>query len=225
MGKSVPITNILDVSLDLDIDMGTDDDALLYASITPDHDEHNLNTDGEAKTRGQRQEEADYTLMDELQEQPEEERMEQDPVLPYKPRQSESEATFATSALQILLSEANAGLVQSLTPVSTAVSMPSSEAASAMSSNPDASVPRTRKSTVTARCSRNYQGPYTQPTSSSSCPHCLPMWRLPSPDRHYSPPPSRHHSPPHNYSPRCHLPPNRQVSRHSLLPDRRPTRQ
>jgi hypothetical protein len=53
MGKSVPVTNIPNVALGFDPDSGTNDDTLYYAAITPDHDSHNLNVDGEAKTQGQ----------------------------------------------------------------------------------------------------------------------------------------------------------------------------
>ena len=53
LGKLVPNTLIPDTSPGFDPDSGVDDDALLYLIIAPDHDEHNLNADGEAKTRGQ----------------------------------------------------------------------------------------------------------------------------------------------------------------------------
>ena len=145
LGKSVPNTKIPDVISDFDPNSGMDDDALYYASVAPDYDEHNLNADGEAKTREQRREEADYTIMEELQGGQEEERMEQDPV------QHEGEAAFATSALQMSLVEpANAGPAQLSTPNSAATSMPSSEAVSATSSNSNAAVPQTRRSTVAA---------------------------------------------------------------------------
>jgi len=202
LGKSVPNTKIPDVISDFDPNSGMDDDALYYASIAPDYDEHNLNADGEAKTREQRREEADYAIMEELQGGQEEERMEQDPVPPYEPVQREGEAAFATSALQMSLVEpANAGPAQLSTPNSAATSMPSSEAVSATSSNSNAAVPQTRRSTVAARRSRNYRGPYMQPASSSSRSRLPPPRRSPSPLRHYSPPPSRQHSPVRNVSP------------------------
>ena len=193
-----------------------DDDALYYASVAPDYDEHNLNMDGEAKTREQHREEADHTIMEELQGGQEEERMEQDPVPPYEPVQHEGEAAFATSALQMSLVEpANVGPAQLSTPNSAATSMPSSEAVSAMSLNSNTAVPQTRRSTIAARCSRNYRGPYTQPASSSSRSHLPPPRRSPSPLCHYSPPPSCHHSPVCNVSPRCYSPPTRHYSRRS----------
>ena len=68
LGKSAPNTNIPDTSPGFDPDTGIDDDALNYMVIAPDHDEHNLNADGEAKTRGQRREEADYAFMNEVHE-------------------------------------------------------------------------------------------------------------------------------------------------------------
>ena len=145
--------------------------------------------------------------------------MEQDPIPPYEPVQREGEAAFATSALQMSLVEpANAGPAQLSTPNSVAMSMPSSKAVSATSSNPDAAVPRTRRSTITARCSRNYRGPYTQPASSSSRSHLPPPQRSPSPLRHYSPLPSRRHSPVRNVSPRCYSPPTRHYSQRSPSP-------
>ena len=119
-----------------------DDDALYYASVTPDYNDHNLNTDGKAKTREQHREEADYAIMEELQGGQEEEHMEQDPIPPYEPVQHEGEATFAMSALQMSLVEpANDGPAQLSTPNSVATSMPSSEAVSAMSSNPNTAIP------------------------------------------------------------------------------------
>ena len=149
LGKSVPNTKIPDVVSDFDPDSGMDDDTLYYASVAPDYDDHNLNTDGEAKTRGQCREEADYAIMEELQGGQEEEHMEEDPVPPYEPVQHEGEAAFTTSALQMSLVEpTNTGPAQLSTPNSAATSMPSSEAVSATSSNPDAAVPRTRRSTV-----------------------------------------------------------------------------
>ena len=53
LGKSVPNTKIPDVISDFDPDSGMDDDALYYASVAPDYDDHNLNMDGEAKTQEQ----------------------------------------------------------------------------------------------------------------------------------------------------------------------------
>ena len=153
LGKSVPNTLIPDTSPGFDPNSGVDDDALLYLIIAPDHDEHNLNADGEAKTRGQRQEEADYAFMNEVHEQREENvRTEEDPVPPYEPMQLDTEGTFATSSLQVSLTEpASNPQTLSSTPVSATASMPSSEAPSATSSNPDVSTSHPRKSTVAAR--------------------------------------------------------------------------
>ena len=47
---SIPNTKVPDVSPGFDPDSGTDDNALFYTSITPNHDDHNLNMDGVAKT-------------------------------------------------------------------------------------------------------------------------------------------------------------------------------
>lgn len=181
LGKSVPITNIPDVVSGFDPDTGTDDDALYYAAVNPDHDDHDLNADSEAKTRAQCQEEADYAFLDNLHTQSDKENhMEEDPVPPYKPVQAANEGTFVTSALQTSLVEpADVGQAQSLTPASATVSIPSSEAISASTSNPDATAPRARRSTIAAQRSRNYRGPYTQPISSSS--RARPPHRAPSP--------------------------------------------
>jgi hypothetical protein len=223
LGKSVPVTNIPDVALGFDPDTGTDDDALYYAAIAPDHDDHNLNADGETKTHGQRREEADNAFMEELHARQEEEtRMEEDPVPPYEPAQPGNENTFAFPTLQTSLEEsANRGQAQSLTPASATVSIPSSEAVSATSSNLDAPA-RAGRSTVAARRSRNYHGPYTQPISSSR-PRRPPPRRTPSPVRRYSPPPRRSSLPSH-LSSRHYSPPNRSYARRSPSPDHRPIR-
>ena len=159
----VPNTLIPDTSPGFDPDSGVDDDALLYLIIAPDHDEHNLNADGEAKTRGQRREEADYAFMNEVHEQQEENVCtEEDPVPPYEPMQLDTEGTFTTSSLQVSLTEpASNPQTLSSTPVFATASMPSSEAPSATSSNPDVSTSHPRKSTVAARRARDYCGPYT----------------------------------------------------------------
>lgn len=225
LGKSVPVTNIPDVVLGFDPDSGTDDDALYYAAIAPDYKDHNLNADGEAKTRGQRQEEADYALLDNLHAQQEEETIrEDDPIPPYEPTQPGNENTFTISTLQTSLEEsANAEPAQSLTPASASMSIPSSKAVSATSSQLDVHSSRAGRSTVAARRSRNYQGPYTQPVSSSR-PRLPRIHRSPSRTRHYSPPPSRHASPPRHGSSRRYSPQNRDYNRCSLSPDRRPMR-
>ncbi len=225
LGKSIPITNIPDAAPGFDTDTGTDDDALYYAAIAPDHDNHNRNADGEATTRGQRREEADYAFMDEIHAQRDEERrMEVDPVPPYEAVQPAGENTFTTSTLQTSLEEsANVGQTQSLTPASATVSIPSSEAVSATSSNPGNTAPRVRRSTAAAQRSRNYHGPYTQPTSSSSRSRPLPPRRSPSPVRRYSPSPPRRSSPPRYISSRRYSPPSRS-SRRSPSPNCRPTR-
>ena len=226
LGKSIPITNIPDVAPGFDPDTGLDDDALFYVAIAPDHDDHNLNADGEATTRGQRREEADHAFMNDLHAQRDEEaRMEQDPVPPYEPVQTTNENTFTTSMLQTSLVEsANVGQTQSLTPASATVSIPSSEAVSATSSNPDITAPRARRSTVAAQRSRNYHGPYTQPISSSSRARPFPPRRAPSPVRRYSPSPPRRYSPPRHTSSRRYSPPGRSYSRRSPSPNRMPTR-
>ncbi len=163
--------------------------------------------------------------MDELQGQREEEHSGEDPVPPYEPVQCEGEATFTTSALQMSLAEpANIRQAQLSTPTSTTTSMTSSKAISAASSNPDVSAPRTRRSTVAARRSRNYQGPYTQPASSASRSRRPPPQRSPSPTRCYSPLPSHRRSPIRNVSPRHYSPPSRHYSQHSPLLDCRPMR-
>ena len=157
LGKSVPNTNIPDTSPSFNPESGVDDDALIYVIIAPDHDEHNLNADGEAKTRGQCQEEADYALMDEIQDQQEEKvRTEEDPVPPYEPMQLDTGNNFATSSLQLLLTEP-ANNLQTLpstpassTPASVTASITSSKAMLAALSNPSIPAPCSRKSTVAA---------------------------------------------------------------------------
>ena len=132
----------------------------------------------------------------------------------------ENKSSFTTSTLQSSLAEpANSSQTLTSTPISVTTSMPSSEAVSATSSNPDASVPCARKSTVAARQSRNYQGPYTQTASVSSYRPCsTPSHQSPSPPRHYSPPP-RHHSSTHRVASRHYSPPDCPYTRRSPSPN------
>ena len=196
---------------------GTDDDVLDYATIDPNHDEHGLDADGIVKTREVRREEEDFAYMEEATAPQEEDHpMEEDPAPPYVQTAPEAEA-FTTTALQVSLEEPAGGVLpQALTPTSAVESIPSSEAVLAASSTQDLGAPSTRRSTVGARRSRNYRGPYVQPASSSSSSRSRPppSRRTPSPRRHppsrsassqqYSPP-GRHsfrRSPSPSYSPR-----------------------
>lgn len=106
--KSIPNTNLCylpNTFPGFNLDSGIDNDALLYTSIAPNHDKHNLNVDSEAKTQGQCWEEADYAFMDGVLEQPEEDIQTEDPIPPYEPILIENESSFATSTLQSSLAE------------------------------------------------------------------------------------------------------------------------
>src|SRR6266852_3382602 len=104
--------------------------------------------------------------MNKVHEQQEENvQVEEDPIPPYEPMQLDTEGTFATSLLQLSLMEPASNLqTLSSTPASATASMPSSEALSATSSNPDISAPHPRRSMVAAQQVRDYHRPYTQPT-------------------------------------------------------------
>ena len=148
--------------------------------------------------------------------------MEEDPVPPYEPAQSGNKNTFAFPALQTSLEESmNMEQAQLLTPASATMSIPSSKAISATSSNLDAPAHGGR-STVTTRRSQNYHGLYTQPVSSSRPRRPLPC-RTPSPARCYSPPSCRSSPPRHLSSQHC-SPPNRYYMHRSPSLDHRPIR-
>ena len=206
LGKSAYNTQVPIVASDLNPNTGLDDDALDYAAVDPDYDEHGFNADGLAKTRAQRREEEDFAYMDEAlgrrEELPRVVPMEEDPAPPYVSTEPRAGESFSTTALQSSLEEPASGAQPQLrTPSSVVESIPSSEAVSAASSAPDVTAPRTRKSTAAAQRARNYRGPYTQPASSSSSSRSRPPLsrRSPSPPRRYSPPrrgSSRQYSPP-----------------------------
>ena len=214
LGKSALITEIPHDSPGFKPDSGSDDDALDYAQLDPAYEEHGFDADGVAMTEEQRQEAAADAYMEEIQGQEEEEHpMEEDPAPPYVQTESAAGAVFATSALQGSLEEPPSTTQPLLlTPTSTVESIPSSEAVSAASSStPDVTLPRPRKSTVAARRSRNYRGPYVQPASSSSSSRSRPPFarRSPSP---------RRYSPPRHATSRAYSPARRQSYRRSPSP-------
>ena len=171
LGKSALITEIPHDSPGFKPNTGTDNNTLDYAQLDPAYEEHGFDADGVVMTQEQRQEAAATAYMEEIQGQEEEEHpMEEDPVPPYVQAEPAAGTVFATSVLQGSLEEPPSTTQPLLlTPTSTVESIPSSEAVSvASSSTPDANLPHPRKSTVAARRSRNYRGPYVQPASSSS---------------------------------------------------------
>lgn len=201
LGKSALITEIPQEAPGFSPDSGSDDDALDYAVLDPNYEEHGFDAEGLVMTQEQRQEAAALAFIEETQgPQGEEHPMEEDPAPPYAQAGTESGTAFATSTLQVSIDEPSSSLQpQTLTPTSAVESIPSSEAASAASSSaPDVTAPRPRNSTVGARRSRNYRGPYVQPASasSSSLSRPFPSRRSPSPRRY---PPSRR-SPERPYS-------------------------
>ena len=189
LGKSALITEIPHDAPGFNPDSGSDDDALDYAVLDPNYEEHGFDAEGLVMTQEQRQEAAATAFMEESQGAPEEDHpMEEDPVPPYVPAEPETGGAFATSTLQVSLEDpVSSSPTQALTPSSAVESIPSSEAVSAASSSTP-EITRARRSTVAVRRSRNYRGPYVQPASSSSSSRSrAPTRRSPSP-RRYSPP-------------------------------------
>jgi hypothetical protein len=221
LGKSALVTKIPLDSPGFNPDSGTDEDALDFAALDPDYEEHGFDGDGLVMTHAQAQEVAALEFMEEFHGQQEEDHpMEEDPAPPYVPAEPEAGTAFATSALQVSLDDpAGSTPPLALTPTSAVDSIPSSEAVSAASSSaPDIAAPRARRSTVGARRSRNYQGPYVQPTSSSSSSQSRrpPSRRSPSP---------RRYSPPRHAMARPYLQTNRYPPRRSPSPGYRHNRQ
>src|ERR1700733_8172861 len=189
LGKSALITEIPHDAPGFNPDSGSDDDALDYAVLDPNYEEHGFDAEGLVMTQEQRQEAAATAFMEESQGAPEEDHpMEEDPVPPYVPAEPETGGAFATSTLQVSLEDpVSSSPTQALTPSSAVESIPSSEAVSAASSSTP-EITRARRSTVAVPRSRNYRGPYVQPASSSSSSRSrAPTRRSPSP-RRYSPP-------------------------------------
>jgi hypothetical protein len=136
------------------------DDALEYSVLDPDYDEHGFDVDRLVKTHYQEQEGQIQAYLEEIHGQQEDDHpMEEDPALPQEQNPPDAGNTFTTTSLQVSLEEAPGSIQpQALTPTSAVESIPSSEAVSASSSAPDIASLRPQKSSVAARCSRNYQG-------------------------------------------------------------------
>src|SRR6266849_2485699 len=139
--KTVSNTNLPTSSLDFDTSSGTNDDALYYAAIDPNHDVKGLEADGLAKTCNMRRDDVENTFLEELQDQHGED-VHKEPAPPYAPANTETRTAHSDALLQAPTDESasSSGVLPQL------VTQPADAA-----SIPEATIPCPSKSTVAAQ--------------------------------------------------------------------------